>query len=342
VVPLLEMDRTSLICISTPQSSLNFYSKMFELLSPDGTLLFNCLRVGLACSACLEAGKAASCVHNAADTPPWKSQSKNAMVKMLYDMSNQSELFERESAGVITMDESSVFPMHKIDYMFQNQQELTIKDPRWITCACDPTGGGSSFMSLVSGSVQRGKFFIVGADAARARGSDQIQSLLMQHMMALRRRFPTSLILFFCENNMGQEASHCEFFLRTMGRLHCAREDGYSGVRTTNLRKQVMVGEVQKYMSTDALVIDADMIVANTTDEVDTIKARTLAKLRDELTQFRRTVIVTQRADPRVIYSGKDNNQQDDMAMALMLLVYWTVQFAMGCAPGLPLDLVED
>lgn len=36
VVPLLEMETTALIAISTPLDGLNFYSEMFELKGGDG------------------------------------------------------------------------------------------------------------------------------------------------------------------------------------------------------------------------------------------------------------------------------------------------------------------
>ena len=34
IVPLLELETTALICISTPQDSINFYSMMFEMVDP--------------------------------------------------------------------------------------------------------------------------------------------------------------------------------------------------------------------------------------------------------------------------------------------------------------------
>lgn len=61
VVPLLEMETTALIAISTPLDGLNFYSEMFELKGADGKPLFNTLRVGLSCQKCQDEGKAEQC-----------------------------------------------------------------------------------------------------------------------------------------------------------------------------------------------------------------------------------------------------------------------------------------
>lgn len=40
IVPLLEVENTALICISTPQDSMNFYSEMFTLKTPDGKVSY--------------------------------------------------------------------------------------------------------------------------------------------------------------------------------------------------------------------------------------------------------------------------------------------------------------
>ena len=61
VVPLLEMETTALIAISTPLDGLNFYSEMFDLKGADGKPLFNTLRVGLSCAKCQAEGKSAQC-----------------------------------------------------------------------------------------------------------------------------------------------------------------------------------------------------------------------------------------------------------------------------------------
>ena len=59
VVPLLEMDSTALIAISTPSDSLNFYSEMFELKDAQGDPFFRTISVNLVCEACRKAGKGA-------------------------------------------------------------------------------------------------------------------------------------------------------------------------------------------------------------------------------------------------------------------------------------------
>ncbi len=53
IVPLLEMDSTALICISTPQDRQNYYSVMFDMKDPkSGEPLFNTIELSLVCDQC--------------------------------------------------------------------------------------------------------------------------------------------------------------------------------------------------------------------------------------------------------------------------------------------------
>ena len=56
------MDSTTVLCISTPQDSLNFYSGMMDMKHPNtGLPLLRTIRVGLACDTCIAAGKPEKC-----------------------------------------------------------------------------------------------------------------------------------------------------------------------------------------------------------------------------------------------------------------------------------------
>jgi len=76
VVPLLEMDTTALIAISTPQDNQNFYSAMFDLKDQSGEPFFRNIQVSLICDACRAANKGSECTHNQDLIPPWKSAAK--------------------------------------------------------------------------------------------------------------------------------------------------------------------------------------------------------------------------------------------------------------------------
>lgn len=53
-MPLLSMQESVLLCISTLLDGSNHYSKMFELRDEDGEPLFKQLAITLVCSLCSE------------------------------------------------------------------------------------------------------------------------------------------------------------------------------------------------------------------------------------------------------------------------------------------------
>lgn len=64
VAPLLCMEKTSMLAISTLTSDTNFYSRLIRMRDKvTGRPLFSVHQVRLACEACIDSGKAAECVH---------------------------------------------------------------------------------------------------------------------------------------------------------------------------------------------------------------------------------------------------------------------------------------
>lgn len=67
VLPLLEVERTSLLAISTPsdEGEVNFYTSMMQTKDPNdpSKLMFKVLKISLACTACMDAGRASECTH---------------------------------------------------------------------------------------------------------------------------------------------------------------------------------------------------------------------------------------------------------------------------------------
>jgi hypothetical protein len=64
VAPLLIMGNTSLLAISTLTSEINFYTRLLRMRDKlTGLPMFVSLSIELACRACIDAGKAADCVH---------------------------------------------------------------------------------------------------------------------------------------------------------------------------------------------------------------------------------------------------------------------------------------
>ena len=88
VAPLLCMQQTSMIAISTLTSSFNFYSRLIKMRNKvTGDPLFSVFQVQLACDACIEKGAAAECVHRLHLIPRWQSSDRHEMLKTVMQAS---------------------------------------------------------------------------------------------------------------------------------------------------------------------------------------------------------------------------------------------------------------
>ena len=72
IVPLLGVEGTAVLAITTPEQDLdNYFTILMDLKDPETDEdLFKTIRLGLACEACVAAGKGAECTHMAHLAPP--------------------------------------------------------------------------------------------------------------------------------------------------------------------------------------------------------------------------------------------------------------------------------
>ena len=317
VTPLLEMQSTSLIAISTPQDSTNFYSELFELKDHEGNPMFNTIKISLICDKCMKSDKPEQCTHRTHLLPPWKSRAKLSMVREIYG--DQTALLQRESLGAITQDAASVFPEEEITVTFAKALvDSPTMTPRTVYVSCDPTGGGASRMCLVSFIIYGGSVYVTSINACRAQNARAIQEQLRTHLQSTRAMFPRAPIVFMCESNMGQEASHIYAMLTDVPGIKCISDGkGRDGLLTTNERKESYVLELQRYLMTDTMFF------------CKSIEREGMQMLKKEMLQFRRIVVDNPRARAKFYYTGKDRGQ-DDTVMAVSMGFWWAMQHIRG------------
>ena len=325
------------------QDSLNFYSDMFTMTGPDGKELFRSIKVGLACEACIKAGKGDSCEHNQDVIPPWKSRDKFDMVKALYG--DRKDLLLRESVGLVTEDQSSLYRAAWVTHFLGNVSAVPV--PRFLLVACDPNGGGDSNMAIVSATFVSGSMVIVGMDNHPVRGHDQIEAVLLAHIAALQILYPNTWIIFVGESNLGQEADHMKHMLRSNAYVYCIMEGGLAGVRTTQKRKELYAMELCKFMSQMALMHTGDkMVCANPLKQLDeeTLRKSCMGELQKQLLGFRKIVLHSQtgRSEARISYTGKSQGAQDDLVITTIIAAYWGVQFMTQRIQGVPYHTFND
>ena len=167
--------------------------------------------------------------------PKWKSSQKQSMVRQIYAENSQDML--RESMGVITEESVSVFESGWISTL-KNRPRYTEKQPfPFLFVGADPNGGGNSHMSIVTVGMESNTYVLIGMETHRVRGHGEIKSLLIEHVRGLRRIFPISTIVFIPESNLGHEASHMSFMLKSEFRVAVLMERGEPGVNTSHKRK---------------------------------------------------------------------------------------------------------
>ena len=149
IAPLLGVEGTSLLAISTPMSEDNQYSRMIEMEDDEGNKLFKSLQITLMCDQCVKEKKT-SCIHKQHELPPWKSAKRQDLVQKL--MENEGAMAQRELFGVITGSENCAFSVEALDDFAKSTFVMNAAGfIKFAWIAIDPNGGGNSGMAFVSG-----------------------------------------------------------------------------------------------------------------------------------------------------------------------------------------------
>lgn len=331
IVPLLEMETTALIAISTPLDGMNFYSEMFELKGGDGKPLFNTLRMGLSCEKCQKAGKAADCTHMASVTPPWKSAAKFDMVKAIYG--DRKDLLARESMGQITNDVASVFSQGMVEKFLAKKFWKCQNQPQFIFLGVDPNGGGDSQMAIVTMVMDCNNIVFTGFETHPTKNHDQIEHLLLGHIRALRGhpQLSNAWIINFFESNLGLEAAHMAHMVRNERKVYTQYEKGKCGVLTTHDRKEKYTHSFLNFFNSEAAHFIEDWICVNPFEDANDRHRKVKAELKKQLLTFQKMVITNENAPHQLakhIYTGKAKpGMNDDIVMTILFTTYWAVEF---------------
>ena len=151
VVPLLGVNNTALIGISTPPEELgNYYLRLFDCKNAEGEDIFTTIKVDLMCPACAEKG-VSHCPHKTEPPPAWKSEKRREMQARVYQ--NNQRYYLREVLGVAIPSDIHVFPGQLVDSFMGpalvNNPDLPVIDPmglqsaKFVFIGIDPCGGGT-------------------------------------------------------------------------------------------------------------------------------------------------------------------------------------------------------
>jgi hypothetical protein len=147
VLPLLAMQSTVLLCISTLLESSNHYSKMFELKDKNGKPLFETQQISLVCEECMKTDTPEKCTHRLNEMPRWLSSQKIEVIKAL--LADDPALLLRESMGVSAETTQRAFNEPQL-VRFIERSPIRITLCNYIYVAVDPAGGGNSAFAIAT------------------------------------------------------------------------------------------------------------------------------------------------------------------------------------------------
>lgn len=149
VVPLLGVNGTALIGISTPPEDVgNYYLRLFDCQDEEGEDIFTTIKIELMCPDCMEKG-AMHCTHKTEQPPAWKSEKRRKMQESI--LAKNRKYFLREVLGVPIPSDIYVFTGQWID-QFMASALVMITNPQVPIVTVDPMG------------METAKFVIIGID----------------------------------------------------------------------------------------------------------------------------------------------------------------------------------
>ena len=263
------------------------------------------------------------------------------MVRALYG--NNTDLMERESMGQITADADSVFNETLIDSWMQ-LKELD-SDPNFFFMAVDPSGGGASLMGIVSLVLVGTECFIMGLDAMKVKGPEDMKTLLISHLRAVRShpRLRNAWCIFIPESNLGMEAAHMAHMLQNERLVYTLKEKNRVGVATTNKRKILYVQACLEYQS--GMHISPKCVCVNPQLDANERLLLTKKEFRTQLLKFKKLVVGTVNAFdlPKIIFTGKTSSgNQDDLVLTLLFGVFWAREFLGKKIPNVPYEMFKE
>lgn len=320
-VPLMGVEDTAVLAISTPKGKLNYYNKLTKT-KYNGDYLFKVIKLGLVCDKCERAGKESSCRHMLHMLPSWKPPERLAMTTAI--TRNFPEIDEAENKGLDGETTNYLFPTKALDSFVD--AELLYIDERVgsLSVAVDPAGGGNSRYVITTTAKVKGYDVIVGMDSLRSREIGPVSDFIKSHIKRLRSRacFASSLIVLFVEaNGEWVRANTIANLVKSVsaGPIYVEQTmykgELSDGVMTTERRKKEYYRLIQCMLLEDTLRFSLDFVSSDPGEEMESLVDE-MRKYREEITEDngRRKVTITGKS------SAGDN---DDRILALQMSFYF-------------------
>lgn len=342
-LPLLQIRDRIFTCCTTPAPPRGFFDtfcKGVEAANERGDMFFQLVNHSLSCKECQETGQAAQCSHRLFCLPPWKPVLALGAIAKLMPKS-ECDTFNAEVFGVMASKYKAYLPQKLTKAAFLTAPRTSCSPfPRghiptvWV--GIDPASHGVSDMGLVAiVGDQCGQIYVIGAgnvSAARCQ-TVELQSVVGMFLRRIRSHpwiapHQDAPIVPVCECNNNEVFSSSlvavfkQFgpiwnpFVRT--RFPRGITDGV-GVWTTEDTKAASLSVVYNLLLENRIRVSADLATADGTAYDSRKKQSNPTALINVLCEQLEAFTDNDKGQ----ITGKIDGQNDDLAMAFLLVCYW-------------------
>lgn len=345
ILPVAQQLRTILICISTPCETQNWFTKMKFKKTSKGEPVFKYIDLTLICSECqkLPHSDSIKCKHLDYKRPMHLSSEKRARFESIYE--DDSETMTREMFGVSIDDKTNrcFRDEHIDDYM----SDLVIINERQtvVYISIDPSGGTWYSMFTISAVVDRDGAFVEvfrgiysnvdgGFNEAGQLFINAVKKILEVHWLK------DAYIVFYPESTLPQAAQTLHDYLRSNfdnNRFLTMTEGSSAGAwgvikNAKTTEEMIMYFQLaiarRHFKVWKQLMVDTNL----TTERMENMHGTSdplefsNKMLRRQLQNVVLKCLNPDRADgeeARYKYTGKTGKEPDDLAIAVIMHVYW-------------------
>lgn len=331
-LPLLQNTGRRFVCATTPPQPGSFFDNFcarVKAQQAEGNRFFQLINHSLACADCIDKDAAADCCHNLHQIPEWKCVS--AVMTHLKNLIGDS--FTAEVFGVIGAKFRACLPKELVQAAFARKRIADVGKVDRIWIAIDPAYHSRSEMALVAAvGGPAGQLVIVGAASVPVHATEmiQIQGLVSEFCRRVRGvvgRGPAFVPIVEC--NASHVAARSILaaieqngpvempFVAERFRNHVVDQ---VGVLTTHATKEASVE------CTLQLLVETRLFVLRGIVSVDRTCFQTTAKpipTRHMIDTLQTQLQLLTHTDKGEISGKGTDGQNDDLAMAFLMLVLW-------------------
>lgn len=373
IMPLLGIDSTNIIGISTPVSDqFNFFDRLINLCYP-GTNdpIFATYKVELVCQACKRNGKINTCRHKLHLLPSWKSKEKFDLIKHIYEGVGREETRQRESLGLNLADKSLVFDQNQVAHLFNLPPVSKLRSgfqPTIVYMGVDPNAGSAgvthSHMAIVTVAEIMDITMIVGIDSHPCGNWKNSKALFKSHIEGLRRNpfLQSAWIVSIIERNTGHESGHLseelDNYVKTYPFYQSAKparqtrftERENPGVWTDRFNKGMYAKAISDCLAEKKLRFLKDCVCANPFQTADNALKTAKKELQSQMSRARwianqRTVDTGHSISSWSAKSGPDGKLSkginDDIVVTLGMTMHWKNRIEGGKYPSVDYNVLR-